>query len=276
MLSYLSAPLAEDIEVTRRISEMEAIPGVSAAVAPSLRVSPRSSAARKQKARQIIAIGGGGFTLDLENLALDRYVLEQTAKRRPRIAYLPTASGDTDTSIARFYTAFSTLECQPSHLPFFKRTPDLRAYLLVQDVIYVGPGNTKSMLALWRDWGMPEILREAWQRGIVLAGTSAGGICWFEQGVTDSYADRLRAIECMGFLHGSCCPHYDGEPERAPSFRNMMQQDEVMPGIAIDDHAAVHFRDTAIYRVISDRRGSSAYRVEKIGGKIRQRPLKPG
>lgn len=228
----------------------------------------------KQRARQIIAIGGGGFTLDLENLAIDRYVLEQSGRREPRIAYVPTASGDTDTSIARFFAAFATLRCRASHLPFFKRTPDLRAYLLAQDVIYVGPGNTKSMLAIWNDWGVPEILREAWERGIVLAGTSAGSICWFEQGVTDSYADRLRAIPCMGFLSGSCCPHYDGEAERAPAFRRMMQRGEVMPGIAIDDHAAVHFIGSEIHRVVSGRKGSGAYRVEKSGRRIVQRPIR--
>ena len=227
----------------------------------------------KKEIRQIIAIGGGGFTLDLDDLTIDRYVLAQSGKKNPRIAYVPTAAGDSDSSIVRFYSAFTTLRCRPSHLSFFKRTPDLRAWMLAQDVIYVGPGNTKSMLAIWREWGLPEILREAWERGIVLAGTSAGSICWFEQGVTDSFADRLRAIPCMGFLPGSCCPHYDGEAERAPAFRKMIQRGEVMPGIAIDDHAAVHFSGTAIKRVVAGRKGSGAYRVQKRGGKISQRAL---
>jgi peptidase E len=96
----------------------------------------------------------------------------------------------------------------------FKRTPDLRAFLLNQDVIYVGGGNTKSMLVVWRDWGLPELLREAWEKGIVLTGVSAGAICWFEQGVTDSWAGELRPFDCLGFLPGSCCPHYDGEGNR--------------------------------------------------------------
>lgn len=227
----------------------------------------------KKTTRHIIAIGGGGFTLDLGNLAIDRYVLAQSGKPEPRVLYVPTASGDTDSSIARFYAAFAGLRCRPSHLPFFQRTPDLRKTLLAQDVIYVGPGNTKSMLAIWRDWGMVEVLREAWERGIVLAGTSAGSICWFEQGVTDSYADRLRAIDCLGFLPGSCCPHYDGEAERAPAFRAMLRRGEVLPGIAIDDHAAVHFRDSRLHRVVAGRPGSGAYRVWKERGRVRQQAL---
>jgi dipeptidase E len=218
--------------------------------------------------KHIIAIGGGGFTLDLEDLTIDRYVLAQAWRKRPRIAYVSTAAGDSDATIVRFHDAFGRLDCRPTHLPFFKRTPELRKVLLAQDVIYVGPGNTKSMLAIWRDWGMVEVLREAWERGIVLAGTSAGSICWFEQGVTDSYADRLRAIECMGFLKGSCCPHYDGEAERAPAFRRMVLRGEVMDGIAIDDHAAVHFAGENVRRVIAGRKGAGAYRVAKRGKRI--------
>jgi dipeptidase E len=144
--------------------------------------------------QHIIAIGGGGFATE-DNVLIDRYVLAQARARRPKVLFVPTASGDDAALIARYYTAFTPLACRPSHLTFFKRTPDLRKLLLAQDVIYVGPGNTKSMLALWNDWGLPQILREAWDKGIVLAGTSAGSICWFEQGTTDSYADRLRVLD---------------------------------------------------------------------------------
>src|SRR5262245_48042145 len=118
--------------------------------------------------------------MEPKNLPLDQYVLAQARTSVPSIAFVPTASGDADASIVRFYTAFAGLACRPSHLALFRRTPDLRAYLLAQDVIYVGGGNTKSMLAVWRDWELPELLREAWASGIVLAGTSAGAICWFE------------------------------------------------------------------------------------------------
>ena len=134
----------------------------------------------------IIAIGGAGFSADLPNLALDRYILDQTKNDRPNVLFIPTAPGDSDPYIAKFYAAYATLDAKPRHLTFFQRTPDLEALILAQDAIHVGGGNTKSMLAVWREWGLPDLLGKASAAGIVLAGISAGAICWFEQGVTDS------------------------------------------------------------------------------------------
>jgi dipeptidase E len=223
--------------------------------------------------RQIIALGGGGFSMEPENLALDRYILSQARVPEPAVAFLPTASGDSDNYVVRFYTAYLGLPCHPSHLSFFRRTPDLRSYLLAQDVIYVGGGNTKSMLAVWREWSLPEILQEAWESGIVLAGISAGAICWFEQGVTDSFADRLRALDCLGFLPGSCCPHYSGEAERRPAYHRLLRNGELAPGFAIDDGAAVHFTDNQIHRVVASRQGATAYRVYMAGAEVREEPM---
>ncbi len=220
--------------------------------------------------RQIIALGGGGFGVDATNLVLDRYILAQARVSDPAVAFVPTASGESDNYIVRFYAAYLGLPCRPSHLAFFRRTPDLRSYLLAQDVIYVGGGNTKSMLAVWREWGVPDLLREAWDSGIVLAGISAGAICWFEQGITDSFADQLRVIGCLGFLPGSCCPHYSGEAERRPSFHRLLREGEIAPGFAIDDGAAIHYRDDQIHRVIASRVGASAYRVHLIGAEVRE------
>ena len=169
-----------------------------------------------EKPRQIIALGGGGFSMEPENLALDEYVLAQARVPQPAVGFIPTASGDAEPYIVRFYEAFSGLPCRPSYLPLFCRTPDLREYLLAQDVIYVGGGNTKSLLGVWREWGLPEVLREAWAAGVVLAGVSAGAVCWFEQGLSDAYAEALRPLQCLGFLAGSCCPHYDGEAGAPP------------------------------------------------------------
>jgi dipeptidase E len=214
---------------------------------------------------QIIALGGGGFLME-ENPALDEYVLAQARAPRPAVAFVPTASGDDDSSVGRFYTAFSRFSCRPSHLRLFHRTPDLREYLLAQDVIYVGGGNTKSMLGVWREWGLPELLREAWAAGVVLAGVSAGAICWFEQGLTDSYAGALRPLQALGFLAGSCCPHYDGEAERRPTYHDLVRTGELLPGLAIDDGAAVHFVDGEIHRVVASRRGVTAYRVRASHG----------
>src|SRR5262244_2158486 len=218
--------------------------------------------------RQIIAIGGGGFYRDPENLGLERYILEQTSSAGKRVAFVPTASAEPDSYLVSFYTVFLRLGCRPSHLSFFKRTPDLRNYLLSQDVIFVGGGNTKSMLVVWREWGVPEILREAWESGIVLTGVSAGAICWFEQGVTDSWAGELLPLDCLGFLPGSCCPHYDGEAERRPSYHRLLLGRSILPGIAIDDGVGVHFLGTAPHRVVTPREKASAYHAGVVDGTV--------
>ena len=225
------------------------------------------------KPRQVIAIGGGGFYRDAENLELERYVIRQTNGDKPKVAFVPTASGEPDHYLVNFYPAFLKLGCRPSHLTFFKRTPELRAYLLSQDVIYVGGGNTKSMLAVWRDWGVPELLREAWESGIVLTGVSAGAICWFEEGVTDSFADGLRPLACLGFLPGSCCPHYDGEAERRPAYHRLLAAREIAAGVAIEDWTGVHFKGTQIHRVIASREGARAYSVRNVYGSVQEVPL---
>ena len=225
------------------------------------------------KPKQIIAIGGGGFYRDSENLALERYIVQQMGMAEPKVAFVPTASGEPDNYVASFYPAFLKLGCRPSHLSLFKRTPDLRSYLLNQDMIYVGGGNTKTMLAVWRDWGMPELLREAWESGIVLAGVSAGAICWFEQGVTDSFSNGLRPLECLGLIPGSCCPHYDGEAERRPSFHRLLAGGEISAGVAIEDWTAVHFIGSQIDRVVAAKAGARAYSVRNVYGSVQEVPL---
>ena len=222
---------------------------------------------------QIIAIGGGGFYRDAENLRLEQYVIRQSGAEQPRVAFVPTASGEPDHYVASFYAAFLKLDCRPSVLTFFKRTPELRSYLLGQDVIYVGGGNTKTMLAIWSDWGVAQILREAWQAGIVLAGVSAGAICWFEQGVTDSFSDKLCPLDCLGFLPGSCCPHYDGEAQRRPSYHELLSKDEISAGVAIEDWTGVHYRGTEIYRVVASHNGARAYSLRNVYGSVQEIPL---
>ena len=221
-------------------------------------------------ARQIIPIGGGGFYRDAENLELEKYVIRQSGAENPRVAFVPTASGEPDHYVASFYAAFLKLGCRPSVLTLFKRTPDLRSFLLNQDVIYVGGGNTKSLLAVWHDWGLPEILREAWESGIVLAGVSAGAICWFEQGLTDSFSDQLWPLDCLGFLPGSCCPHYDGEAQRRPSYHRLLAAGEISAGVAIEDWTGIHFKDTEVYKVVSSKRGARAYSVRAVYGSVQE------
>ena len=225
------------------------------------------------KQRQIIAIGGGGFYRDSENLALEKYVTQQTGVESPRVAFVPTASGEPDHYLSSFYAAFLKLGCRPSVLTFFKRTPELRSFLLDQDVIYVGGGNTKTLLAVWRDWGVTEILREAWESGVVLTGVSAGAICWFEQGLTDSFSDELRPLDCLGFLPGSCCPHYDGEAQRRPSYHKLLASGEINAGVAIEDWTGVHFIGKELHRVIASKRGARAYSMRAVYGSVQEVPL---
>jgi peptidase E len=225
------------------------------------------------KPRQIIALGGGGFSMEPENPTLDKYVLAQSPSPSPSVLFIPTASGDADPYVLRFYTAFSELSCRPSHLSLFGRAPDLRETLLSQDVIYVGGGNTKSMLGVWREWGLPEILREAWSSGVILAGISAGAICWFEQGLTDSFDGDLRPLQCLGFLSGSCCPHYDGEAARRPTYHELVGRGDLLPGFAIDDGVALHFIGDDLHRVVTSRPRVNAYRVRMANGAVQEEPV---
>jgi peptidase E len=222
---------------------------------------------------QIIALGGGGFSMEPDNLALDSYILAQARRRQPKVCFLPTAAGDSSRYIAMFYTAFTRLDCQPTHLSLFARTPDLKNFIGEQDVIYVGGGNTKSMLAVWREWDLPEILRKAWQEGTILAGISAGAMCWFEQGLTDSFAGQYALLECIGFIKGSCCPHYDGEAERRPVFLDLLFKGEALPGYAIEDGAALHFVGDNLLRVVSSRAQAKAYKVWAQAGEVREEAL---
>ncbi len=223
--------------------------------------------------RQVIALGGGGFLMEPDNPALDLYVLSQARTSRPAVTFLATASGDADSHLVKFYRAFSGYDCRPSHIPLFQRTPKLRDHLLRQDIIYVGGGNTKSMLAVWREWELPVLLKEAWEEGIILAGVSAGAICWFQHGVTDSWAEKLVVLECLGFLEGSCCPHYDGDPERRPAYHEFLLKGDMPPGVAIDDGAAVHMVEGEIHRVVASRPKASAYRVSVTKGSVQEEPL---
>jgi dipeptidase E len=221
----------------------------------------------------IIAIGGGGFLADPPNLALEKYIIDQTRKQGPNVLMIATARGDDAEYIAKFHAAFGRLGAKTQHLPFFHRTPDLRSLVFAHDAVFVGGGNTRSMLAVWREWGLPQVLAEAYASGIVLGGQSAGAICWFEQGVTDSHADRLRPLDCMGFLAGSCCPHYDGEAERRPAYHALVRSGDIKDGYAIEDAVAAHFKDGRLERVVSKKAGSKAYHVSAHEGVVKEDAL---
>lgn len=208
-----------------------------------------------------------------ENPLIERYILAQASRRNPRICFIPTATGDAPTYIAKFYAAFSRLGCRPTHLPLFERTPNLTELLLSQDVIYVGGGNTKSMLAVWRNWQLPKILRRAWLSGTVLSGISAGAICWFQMGVTDSWAGRLMPLRCLGWLPGACCPHYDVEKDRRPATHEFVSKKLLPETIALEDGTAAHFVGRKLLRVVSARDHSKAYRVQRARDGATETPL---
>ncbi len=212
--------------------------------------------------RQVIALGGGGFSMEPENSLLDLYVLQQSGKINPKICFIPTASGDSDNYISRYYNFFNKQICIPSHLSLFKpQTRDLESFILENDIIYVGGGNTKNLLILWKEWGLDTILKRAWEQEIVLAGISAGSICWFEEGVTDSFGDGLEPLTCLGFLKGSNCPHYDGELNRRPAYQNLVAKSKIKPGIATDDGVALHYIDQKLSEIVSSRPNAKAYKV---------------
>ena len=216
--------------------------------------------------KQIIAIGGAALPLELDNLLLVDYFLKQTRKRNPRVCFIGAAHGDADAGRLRFYAGFSRFNCRPIHLPLFARTPrDLENFILEQDAIFVGGGNTRSMLAVWREWELDRYLRAAWDLGIVLGGASAGSICCFDAGVTDSVAGPLTAMSCLGFLAGSNCPHYDSEPLRRPGYRRMVAQGRLPDGIAADDGVALHFEGARLKRIVASLPRASAWQVRKSG-----------
>lgn len=223
---------------------------------------------------QILAIGGMALPPELDNLLLVEYFLAQTRKKKPKVLYIGTAGGDSDTGRLRFYAGFSQFDCKPSHLTFFARTPhELESLVLEQDAIFVGGGNTRSMLAVWRDWGLDRHLRLAWERGVVLGGGSAGSICWFEHGITDSIAGPLTALPCLNFLPGSNCPHYDSEGDRRPTFRRMVASGSIPAGVAADDGVALHFVDGKLARVVSNLPKARGYRVTRSGKRAVEKPL---
>ena len=198
----------------------------------------------------IIAIGGGGFGRNPNHRKIEKYILKLTGKEKPNIVFIPTASAENQAYIIQFYKCFTKMSCEPSHVTFFQRTPKLDSIINKADVIYVGGGNTKSMLAVWQEWKLDKLLLKAYNNGKILSGVSAGAICWFEQGITDSWASNINVMDCLGFLPEMACPHYQEEKDRRPDVHKMLKQGKCGPGWAIDGGAAVHFKNGKYYKSI--------------------------
>lgn len=193
---------------------------------------------------------------------LDRQFVDATGKANPRVCFVGTASGDAESARYKFYEAMAQLGVRATHLSLIQPPiADLASFVQEQDAIYVGGGNTRSLLALWREWGLDAALRAAYERGVVMGGISAGMICWFEYGITDSIPDSLTPLPCLGWLAGTACPHYDGEAERRPTFHRLLREGRVPPGVAADDGAALHFVDETLVEVVTSRPKARAYRL---------------
>lgn len=202
--------------------------------------------------------------------ALVDFILGLTGKARPKVCCIPTATGDRAEGLVRFYERMAGTGAEATHLALFDRTvTDIRGELLSQDVIWVSGGNTANMLAVWRVHGVDKVLREAWEAGVILCGGSAGSLCWFECGTTDSFdlTQLAPLYDGLGFLPGSHCPHYDGEVQRRPLYHRLIA--EGFPaGYAIDDDAAIRFAGTEVAEVVSGRSGATAHRVEPGEGGV--------
>jgi peptidase E len=219
--------------------------------------------------RQILALGGGGFSMEAGNALLDDHALALTGVECPKVCFLPTASGDADHYIVRFYRAFPAGRCRSSHISLFRRdggASDLAAHLLQQDLIYVGGGSLISLLGTWTAHGIDGMLRAAWQNGTVMAGLSAGSLCWFDHAIT-AFHGESRSARGLGFLPHSNAVHYDDKPERRQAFLEAIA-DGMPPGYGTGDGAALHFVETDLARVVTSRPHARAYHVAPDGADV--------
>lgn len=211
---------------------------------------------------QIVAFGGGGFSMESGNTLMDDHVLKLAGVKRPRVCFLPTASGDADHYIVRFYRAFGASRCVPSHLSLFRRegVDDPRSHLMSQDVIYVGGGSVVSLLGAWRAHGLDVALREAWETGVLLCGGSAGSLCWFAEALSAFHGGPPKQVRGLGILPWSNAVHYDEEAGRRPAFHAAIERGMV-PGYAVTNGAALHFVGTELTEVIASQPDARAYFV---------------
>jgi len=240
--------------------------GVAAARTPLIATVP--AATRK------ILIAGGGY-----GTAFIRYMAELTGKTRPKLLFLPTATGDSQSSIISWFRNCAPLNVHPlaqeSFIASARQSQSWEDVLLTVDGIVASGGNTLNQQAIWKAQGIDIILRRAWDQGIVLGGASAGSLCWFEEGTTDSRPKELTVVKCLGFLKGSHCPHYDREKDRRPLYHKLIGSGEMKPGYACDNDAGLYFEDNEVKRVVATRAEAKCYYVSASGGKVVEKVLQP-
>ena len=235
----------------------------------------------------VLAMGGGGgwgsaspaigSAAGRQPRPMNRFALSLANKELPRVCFIPTATGDAERSILSFYAAMSRLPCIPSHLTLFQQDMKVADVLAGQDVIYVGGGNTANLLVIWRLHRVDVLLRElAAERGLVVCGGSAGGLCWFDCGVTDSFGPELAPLnDGLGWLEGSFCPHYDNEPSRRPTYTRLVGDGTLPGGWAVDDAAALHYVNGEFRAAMTDRPDAKVYRVRKTETGVAEEPVEP-
>ena len=233
----------------------------------------KAQSARHLATRKILIAGGGYGT------AFIRYLAELTGKPRPKLCYLPTASADRSDGILSWFRNCAPLNVEPyaqeSFIASTRMTRSWEEVFLAMDGIVVSGGNTLNQQAIWKAQGIDVVLKEAWDRGIVLGGASAGSLCWFEEGTTDSRPKELSIVKCLGFLKGSHSPHYDAEPGRRPLYQKLIASGEMKPGYACDNDAGIYFEDNEVKRVVHTRANAKVYYVSLVNGKIVERVLDP-
>ncbi len=229
--------------------------------------------APKVAARKIL-IAGGNF-----DTSFIRLMAELTGKKRPKLCYLPTASADSPQGAITWFRSCAPLDVEPhvqeSFIASSRQTQGWDEVLLSMDGIVASGGNTLNQQAIWKAQGIDEVLRQAWDRGIVLGGASAGSLCWFEEGTTDSRPKELTTVKCLGFLRGSHSPHYDREPLRRPLYQKLIGSGQMLPGYACDNDAGIYFEDNDVKRVVSTHPEAKVYYVSVVGGKVVEKVMEP-
>ena len=244
---------------------------LAASIAAAAR--PFGFASQRAATRKILIAGGGYGTPFI------RYMAQLTGKTRPKLLFLPTASADSATSTLSWYRSCAPLNVEPSDQASFiasgRQDKSWEEVLLSVDGIVCSGGNTLNQQAIWKAQGIDVVLREAWNKGIVLGGASAGSLCWFEEGTTDSRPKELTIVQGLGFLKGSHSPHYDAEKDRRPLYQQLIASGKMKPGYACDNNAGIYFEDNEVKRVVTSRAGAKAYYVSVVNGKVVERVLEP-
>ena len=251
--------------------------GLGAAAITTMAQSTGGGAPIRPRAKQptIFATGGGWFPNAWSPSYFPEYALKLSPVRSPRICLLGPASGENANNFEAFARGWEPYDCSVHHFNIFQpATLDFVDYLMDKDIVFVGGGSTKNLMALWREWEFDKALRQAWQAGVVMTGGSAGLICWFQSGLTDSYPKVLNAVKATGFLPGSVNPHYEIRPDRKSRFRELIANGTLeSPGLALDQDVGVLYHGTEIVEIVSGKKGSGAYKVVRTPTGYSETPL---